>query len=446
MPVLQEQNPVIARWRSSSVFSSQVFIPAPRCYFPLPRFSETGVCFSYTTSVIVTLASYLFRFRRPVLKSLLTLILSSVILSFSFTVNSQEVDNHPGRLFIVEIMGNKVVYHAGANKFFYPQLADTFNMILDEQLAYIEDMEFAGIRDWRIGYYHDVIPMKTAIFGSMKPSIRNTAPFFHTRIYFPYTRAIELNDDTDPRSLAAVNNTIAYYTHGRTGNEWGDPAQGGNGAFISIGPMRIGLPHSEQYLEAGIPIADEEDFANYQGTPGRGPWLEDGRPRTFYTMARSEAQDHWTCYEGMYCAYNDDLNHTPDDLSHCLQDFPQESDCGAWTVSEQVPQIWNADNKFAEIKISAAVHEDDSLVPVEILSVTQDEELNRKSRPDAKVSKNDQAAIVALRASRDNTADGRIYRIDFSDGANTYFMHIGVPNLIANKHLLVDSGPKHNSL
>lgn len=368
-----------------------------------------------------------------------TTIFCLVCLFFSCPLFAQSPEqlsqSHPGRLFIIEVMGDKVIYQAGANKFWYPELSDTFNMNLNQQLAYIEGLDFAGIKDWRIGYYHDVTPMKAALFGGAKPGT-NTVPFFHTSIYFPYT------------STAEMNGATTYYVHGRTGDEWGDPAQGGNGAFISVGPMTIGLPLSDRYLQSGVavPAAAEGDFETYKGPPGMGPWLQDGRPRTFYTMIPTHAQDHWACFEGRICAYNDDLNYSPHDLPYCLQDSPQERDCGAWTVSEQFPQIWDADDDFKELRISAAIHEDSSLVPVEIISIMQDEELNLRSRPDAIVSKDRQAAIINLRASRDKKGDGRLYRIDFTDGQHNYFIHIGVPNLVDNRHLMENSGIEIDSL
>lgn len=49
-------------------------------------------------------------------------------------------------------------------KIWYPFLSDTFDMTLDEQLEWIENLEYAGIKDWRIGYYWDTIPMKASMF------------------------------------------------------------------------------------------------------------------------------------------------------------------------------------------------------------------------------------------------------------------------------------------
>lgn len=104
-----------------------------------------------------------------------------------------------------------------------------------------------------------------------------------------------------------------YYTHGRTGNEWGDPATGGAGAIISHGPwIPFRLPESSRYVAEGIPV------------PGRGE-------RTFYTLDPTEAQDH--CFEigPNSNIYNDDLNYTPEDLPYCQQGGDRP--CGAWTLS-----------------------------------------------------------------------------------------------------------------
>ena len=86
------------------------------------------------------------------------------------------------KLFLVEVDGDKIVVdfyveaeqlwqvdlppdyaaHDYGFKIWYPHLADAFDMDLSEQLEWIEYLNYAGIRDWRIGYYWDTVPLKAS--------------------------------------------------------------------------------------------------------------------------------------------------------------------------------------------------------------------------------------------------------------------------------------------
>jgi polar amino acid transport system substrate-binding protein len=333
----------------------------------------------------------------------------------------------PPCLFLVDIDGQRVVgqgYQEGGFKFWYPDLEDTFDMVLSEQLEWIEELDYAGIDDWRIGFWADTIPLKSCMFGDSSPGFHPVAGY-DSSVYFDYTS----QEDQGGR--------ITYYTHGRTGDELGDPAAGGTGAIISIGPeVPFGLPMSERYIQDGVPV------------PGYAPG-PDGKPRTFYTLLPTESEDHWVCFNDQSCMYNDDLNYTPEDLRYCLQGNPPERDCGVWTVSEAIPEIGPPDGQFHEITLSSATQPKGTLVPVAIASVRQDEGVHGEgagqTAPDARVTYSDQAAVVQLRAEADDKGNGRVYHIRFTAGGATYTLRVGVAIDQDGESSLVDDGSLYDS-
>jgi polar amino acid transport system substrate-binding protein len=333
----------------------------------------------------------------------------------------------PPCLFLVDIDGQRVVaqgYQEGGVKFWYPDLEDTFDMVLSEQLGWIEELDYAGIDEWRIGFYADTIPLKSCMFGDSSPGFHPVAGY-DSSVYFGYTS----QEDQGGR--------ITNYTHGRTGDELGDPDAGGTGAIISIGPeVPFGLPMSERYIQEGVPV------------PGYAPG-PDGKPRTFYTLLPTESEDHWVCFNDQSCMYNDDLNYTPENLRYCLQGIPPERDCGVWTVSEAIPEIGPPNGRFHEITLSSATQPKGDLIPVAIESVRQDEEVQGdgagKTAPDARVTYSDQAAVVQLRAERDEQGNGRVYTIRFTAGGATYALKVGVPVDQDGESTLVDNGSLYDS-
>ena len=354
------------------------------------------------------------------------LLLSSIALAQQFGP-----DTEPGRLFLVDIDGERVVYQAEFEKIWYPRLSDTFRMTLPEQLEFIEQLEYAGIRDWRIGYYWDTTPLKWSMFGHVTHPGGNTVEGYDTSVYFT------------PTSETTSDGETVFYTHGRTGDEWGDPDSGGNGAVISTGTIvPFGLPSSSRYSAIGVPhpSALEED----QPDSIFAPTYPDGRPRTFYTLVPSEAQDHWVCTNNYECTFNEDLNYTPANLRYCLQASPQERDCGAWTVSEAMPQFWQANGDIHEIRIAWATQPEGQLMPVTISGVWQDESVD-PANPDVVVFETNEATALQLRAERDEDGDGRVYHIVFGDGDAEYTFRVGVPNIIDNRHWLIDGGRVHRS-
>ena len=161
---------------------------------------------------------------------------AALLLSSTTLAQQLGPDTEPGRLFLVDIDGERVVYQAEFEKIWYPRLSDTFRMTLPEQLEFIEQLEYAGIRDWRIGYYWDTTPLKWSMFGHVTHPGGNTVEGYDTSVYFT------------PTSETTSDGVTVFYTHGRTGDEWGDPDSGGNGAVISTGTIvPFGLPSSSRY-------------------------------------------------------------------------------------------------------------------------------------------------------------------------------------------------------
>ena len=372
------------------------------------------------------------------------------------------------KLFIVEIDGQKVVVdfyvaeeqawqntpengpgwwpglspHPYDFKIWYPFLADTFDMTLAEQLEWIEDLEYAGIDDWRIGYFWDTTPMKASLFGGLSLGGLNFS-FIDTYIYFPPTAC-------GPSRMEGISgHPYGCMTLGRTGNEDGAVT----GALIN--PQKIDMwppgDINERYLAEG----EQVRWAFFPG---------------YHTLPRSEAQDHWmnfymqsAPYDTPYIIwYNDDLNYNRDDDTigsmGPVDEMTGEQPIGAWTVTEAIPEIWPPNHKFHRVTISDVLQSGypmeqqlpGELIPVDVVSVSQDEPVDSvgtgNTAPDAIVDYTDEAAVVQIRAERDGKGDGRVYRITFYDGVRNYTLKVGVPKSQGKNKSLVDGGALYNSL
>jgi hypothetical protein len=253
-------------------------------------------------------------------------------------------------------------------KVWYPYLSDTFDMTLAEQLEWIEDLKYAGIDDWRIGYFWDTTPMKASLFGGLTLGGVNLS-FINTYIYFPPTAC-------GPSRMEMISGfPYGCMTLGRTGNEDGAVT----GALIN--PMDLCMcppppkPPNERYLTEGVPVRLGGFFPGY------------------WTLDPSEAQDHWmnfyeygapydTDSNPVTIWYNDDLNYNTDDdtigLMSPIIEETGEQPIGAWTVTESIPEFWPPNHKFHTITISDVMQPSGDLIPVTIGSVMQDEEVDSK--------------------------------------------------------------------
>ena len=182
----------------------------------------------------------------------------ALLIASSVSADVGVIPADPGGLFLVDIDGERVVLqfygseqawqytsegddgwyeglapHPFDYKIWYPDLTDTYDMLLDEQLDWIDDLSFAGIDDWRIATFWDTIPLKASIFdGIPRLTGPNRVEGYSSEVYFPLT---------GPRG-----------TWGRTGNEpcGDDPLC--DGAIIEIGPNHDF--HWEDYPEDGLQV------------------------------------------------------------------------------------------------------------------------------------------------------------------------------------------------
>ena len=137
--------------------------------------------------------------------------------------------------------------------------------------------------------------------------------------------------------------------------------------------------------------------------------------------------------------YDDDINCTPDDLPHGIWPGTGPLDCGAWTITEGVPQIL-ADGELHEIVISGVINpgvRDASgrmvaapgmKFPVRIIGVSHDE-MAPTDNPDVVVEYTDTAAVVSLRGANAAISDGRLYQITFTEGGGSdavFTLKVGV--------------------
>lgn len=342
--------------------------------------------------------------------------------------NKGATDNN---LFLTEIEGQQVVadffvesrqawqetvypytLHRHEAKLWYPTLADTFNMTLSEQLEFIDALEFAGVADWRIGYYWDTVPLKASIFGGINGIGPNFVVGFNSAVYFPYTC-----------EGAGPDGTMTPLTFGRTGDELGDPALGGNGAMIEAGgDFFEGFPR-ENYPTEGRLVPGREDIEVY------------------YTLVPTHGQDHWGTPNPAIGAnvFDDDINCTPDNIPHGIWPGTGEVDCGAWTVTEAIPEI-PADGQLHTIAITGVINPGvmdaegrmvrapGTKFPVRIIGVFHNEMVPTTDL-DVVVEYTDTAAVVSLRGASAEMGDGRLYQITFSEGGasdEAFTLKVGV--------------------
>lgn len=234
-------------------------------------------------------------------------------------------------------------------KIWYPYLEDTFDMTLPQQLAWIRDLDYAGITDWRIAYFWDMNFMKASMFGGMELGLPmpNIATDCYTDLYFPPTAC-------GPNPFPVPGDFLCMYL-GRTGNEDGLT----NGAIIN--PMwGFPGPIPPSYLADGL-LAK----TGMMGVPN------------YYTLPRSFAQDHWVNFpadqniqfDTNTCMFNDDLNGNPDDTTVGVMspvDDVTGQPIGAWSVATKWPVLSPGNPHVIEI---SAVDEYGYIVPVDILCV-----------------------------------------------------------------------------
>jgi hypothetical protein len=339
------------------------------------------------------------------MKKIFVFVLITVFLVFTSTAIADDfsVPEDPGGLFLVDIDGDRVVlqfygseqawqyvspdtpgWHQGLaphpfdHKIWYPHLEDSQGMDLDEQLAWIDALEYAGIDKWRIGTFWDTIPLKASIFGGI-PDLTGPNPAFgyDTTAYFPIT---------------GFTATGPGLTFARTGNEPCGDDPFCDGAVIEVGPA-FGF-HWENYPVDGLQVVPGD------GMTGLEVWEEESGPvepngryiaanftaeelamfpeildtayynTEYYALPRSHAQDHWAIM-GPMCMYDKDINSTADYLPY--GSMVGQQPMGAWTVTEKWPVLGK--DAVHTVTIHGVVNPFEgglpagTLVPVEILMV-----------------------------------------------------------------------------
>lgn len=127
----------------------------------------------------------------------------------------------------------------------------------------------------------------------------------------------------------------------------------------------------------------------------------------------------------------------------------QAPDCS--TVTATPSSIWPPNHKMKTVTLSGATDPDGDTVTLTVTSVTQDEVVagpGGDHAPDAELTA--AGNVVKVRAERDGSGDGRVYRIGFvgsdgNGGACTGTVTVSVPHDNSGA-AAVDSGASYNSL
>lgn len=123
-------------------------------------------------------------------------------------------------------------------------------------------------------------------------------------------------------------------------------------------------------------------------------------------------------------------------------------DCSGVTASPG--ELWPPNHKMGQVTVAGATDPDGDDVALSVTGVTQDEPVagpGNNHSPDA--ASTDDPATVSLRAERDGTGDGRVYRISFAaddgqGGSCTGTALVGVPHDQLGDPA-VDSGDSYDS-
>ncbi len=238
-----------------------------------------------------------------------------------FTISMLLVGNLANaQLLNLWIDGDRVVYDVPNGKYFNPNLPYFFNKTYGQQDAMISALEYAKIDDWRWANYADMMPLRISMFGFLNPDQFNRVFGKNITRFFMYTAFINVG-------------LPGYVTHGRTGDEEGDPAESGSGAKISahINPIIMPTPLAPRYVTYGTrvyPLNPDQEKLYY--TLPRADY-----PAPYYNKG-SEAQDHWFLFDPAAGGYmfNDDLNYMQEDATYVNQDVDPDAKhpLGAWTV------------------------------------------------------------------------------------------------------------------
>lgn len=152
-------------------------------------------------------------------------------------------------------------------KLWYPHLSNTFNQVLSDQLSTIDALDYAGIDDWRIAHYWDIVPLKCSIFQNpLVLGSKTTVTGFDPTIYFQPTST----------NAEGVTAGTSWYTHGRVGDEdgtsVGTATVGGDYKYIlnedgteELYNVALDLPEADNLLDGTLGFIDQLVYEYFVG-------------------------------------------------------------------------------------------------------------------------------------------------------------------------------------
>jgi len=242
---------------------------------------------------------------KRVKKIALSVVLCAALLLCSGGVTT--ADPPPSQVFVVYVCGDKLVYDAVHDVYFYPHLLNMLNMTKPQQQVYCDQLNanaYGQITDWHFANLEQMMGLLESMTGhTIIPGIRNNAPCSpSTDTFFPVTGITQPWPYRPPMA----------WTMGRTIDEAG---------------VLIQVPDGITY--GGVPL-DPEDYGE----------------EMYLTTVPTEGQYHWVGTD--YLTFDNDLNWVADDA--LIGPSPIEGDddipCSAWYVSETGPPLPKPNSKY----------------------------------------------------------------------------------------------------
>ena len=243
---------------------------------------------------------------KRVKKIALSVVLCAALLLCSGGVAT--ADPLPSQVFVLYVCGDKLVYDAVNDVYFYPHLLNMLNMTKPQQQVYCDQLNanaYGQITDWHFANLEQMMGLLESMTGhTIIPGERNNADCSpSTDTFFPVT---------------GITSPFGYpmqWTMGRTIDE--------AGVLIQI-PDWV----HDAGLYGGV----------YNGTDIYGGHM-------YFTTVPSEGQYHWVGTD--YLTFDNDLNWVADDA--LIGTGPIQGDdipCSAWYVSETGPPRPNPNSKY----------------------------------------------------------------------------------------------------
>ena len=208
----------------------------------------------------------------------------------------------PSQVFVMYVCGDRLVYDAGNDVYFYPHLLNMLNMTKPEQQAYADQLNadaYGQITDWHFANLEQMMGLLESMTGQIiEHPGPNHAYGMNTEMYFPVTDIV---------MYPHLGRSIAW-TMGRTIDE--------AGVYIEV-PYNMTYPG--EFVETS--------------------WSGD----VYMTVVPTEGQYHWA--GSVDVTFDDDLNWV-DDNEVTAPMIGQPVNCSAWFVSETGPPRPNPNSKY----------------------------------------------------------------------------------------------------